>query len=336
MRQCVFMTLIGTTIACIFEDFQNWKDQHGILYKDEKQHDERFSIWKANDIKILTHNEFDDHTYTLSHNQFSDLTTEEFEYLHLGGYVHKPGLLNMFRGRVYWPSSDNVVLDAIDWRESGIVGAIRNQGQCGSCWAHAAIETVESIRAQLIGEVVPCSVQQLVSCDERDAGCNGGLPDNAYTYIMQHGIENEETYPYTSGTHGVDGTCNDNKERPKEIKVGVVTGFKDIPKKEEGIMRQVLNKHPISVAVDATKWQFYESGVFDHEDCGQSLNHAVQVVGYAQDGKYYIVRNSWGPEWGEGGYIKIVMDKNMCGISEAANFPIVSVTIDDVDRSYIS
>ena len=147
---------------------------------------------------IRDHNDSGDYMYSLGHNQFSDLLSEEFQYLHLNGYDHNPRLLNMFRGRVFWPDETygDASTDSVDWRAHGIVGAVRDQGHCGSCWAHAAVETVESLWAQQSGRLPTLSVQELVSCDEADSGCNGGLPDNAYTYIRRHGVVRELDFPY--------------------------------------------------------------------------------------------------------------------------------------------
>ena len=303
------------------QPFQEWKTKHGITYEDAEQFEERFAVWTSNDVDIQAHNDADEHTFTLGHNQFSDLTSEEFAYLHLGGYAHRPGLLSMLEGRVYWPEKNGSV-DAIDWRDHGIVGAVRNQGQCGSCWAHAAVETIESLVAQKTEKLVELSVQSLVSCDKVDSGCSGGLPDNAYTFVRRHGLPAEDNYPYTSGSGGDDGSCHDTSVYA--VSPATVTGFKDVPQNDEEVLRSVISEHPVSVAVDATKWQFYHGGVFNHEDCGKRLNHAVQIVGYNQDGKYYIVRNSWGTTYGEDGYIRVVMDHDMCGISQSASFPTIA------------
>lgn len=333
MRAFLISLLVGSATACVYEDFNDWIERFGIEYISAGIHEDRFSIWKANDITIKLHNDAEEHTYTLGHNQFSDLTTEEFEYLHLRGYDQKPGLLNMFQNRMYWSSDNESVPDAIDWREHNIVGAVRNQGHCGSCWAHAAVETVESIRARQTGFITPLSVQQLVSCDTLDSGCSGGLPNNAYRYIQQMGLQSEESYPYTSGEDNNNGLCRDAS--PLALSRGWVTGFKDIARRDEDALREVVSNHPVSVAVDATKWQFYKSGVFNHNNCGTELNHAVQIVGYNKDGKYYIVRNSWGTSYGEDGYIRVVMDQDMCGISQAASFPTVETVIGDPNDFFL-
>ena len=187
--------------------------------------------------------------------------------------------------------------------------------------------------AQQTGDLVPLSVQELISCEKRDSACEGGLPDNAYSYIQTHGLVSEEYFPYQSSDGELVPCDVDDWVGPNVynsyalpdvvVPTGWISGFKDIPKKREDIMREVLARHPISVAVDATKWQFYKSGIFNHLDCGASLNHAVQIVGYSMIDKFYTVRNSWGTGYGEDGYIRVVMDHDMCGIAQSASFPTV-------------
>merc|ERR1711871_1461648 len=143
--------------------------------------------------------------------------------------------------------------------------------------------------------------------------------DNAFEYIEKNGISLEEEYPHTSGG-GQSGSCITSKVQP----VATITGFKDVPHKDETALKDAISKGPVSVAIEADKsaFQLYKSGVLDSSSCGTNLDHGVLVVGYGTDGKdYWKVKNSWGASWGEEGYIRMVRNKNMCGISQQASYP---------------
>ncbi|KAL8152049.1 hypothetical protein V2J09_021857 [Rumex salicifolius] len=194
----------------------------------------------------------------------------------------------------------------------------------GSCWAFSTISTVESINKIVTGELTSLSEQELVDCDRaNDAGCNGGLMDDAFQFILQNGgIDTEADYPYK----GVDGQCDLSR---KNNKVVSIDGFEDVPPFNEKALQKAVAHQPVSVAIEASgrALQLYQSGVFTGE-CGTELDHAVVAVGYGTENgtDYWIVRNSWGSDWGENGYIKIQRNTRKrtgkCGIAMQPSYPV--------------
>jgi len=200
--------------------------------------------------------------------------------------------------------------DGVDWRDQGVITAVKDQGRCGSCWAFAAAETLESYYALASDNLVQLSQQQILDCTENpqhcggSGGCGGGTVELAYAQIVkQGGLASEWTYPYLS-YFGDANVCNSTRAVP----VAVMTGFVNLPANQQvPIINHLATEGPLAISVDASKWFLYESGVFD--GCNQTnpdLDHAVQLVGYGTDdslGDYWIVRNSWTPAWGESGNV---------------------------------
>jgi len=261
-------------------------------------------------------------------NQFGDMTVREFSKT-MNGFKRNYGDSLSRSNAATFLEPMNVVLDVpetVNWTDKGLVTPVKNQGHCGSCWSFSATGALEGQHYRKTGKLVSLSEQNLVDCstDEGNQGCNGGLMDQAFDYIkINKGIDTEASYPY----EGKDGRC-----RFKRPAVGADdTGFVDVtPGNETALMIAVATIGPVSVAIDAghESFQFYSGGVYFEPQCSsESLDHGVLAVGYGTDpvgGDYWLVKNSWGPTWGDNGYIKMARNKqNHCGIATSASYPIV-------------
>lgn len=280
----------------------------------------------ANDDIIAAHNANVAATYTLGHNVLSDLMLDEFQARYLNGLLGAAAKDERHRNVDKSLRITGLAIAAnasLDWVDRGAVAPIKNQLSCGSCWAFSAVGAIEGAYAIAGNPLTSFSEQQLVSCDTSgdDAGCQGGLMDEAFDYVQKTPLCAYKDYPYSSGD-GKSGACQ-SSSCTGAVAVG---GHTDVPKGDEVAMLAAINLGPLSVAVDANYFQLYESGVLDEAGCGASLNHGVLVVGYGNDASlgglaYYLVKNSWGTQWGESGYMRIVRGKDMCGIADSASFP---------------
>ncbi|XP_047316363.1 low-temperature-induced cysteine proteinase-like [Impatiens glandulifera] len=323
--------ILSSTIATQFTDddvtavYEAWLIKNKKFYNAIGEKERRFQIFKDNLHFINDHNA-DNHTYKLGLTRFADLTNEEYRSMYLGGRFENHRRLSSLRSSDrYLPKVGDSLPESVDWRKEGAVPEIKDQGSCGSCWAFSTIAAVEGINKIVTGELLSLSEQELVDCDTfYNAGCNGGLMDYAFEFIINNGgIDTEQDYPYL----GIDGTCDTYR---KNAKVVTIDDYEDVPINDENALLKAVANQPISVAIEAggRAFQLYESGIFTGK-CGTSLDHGVAAVGYgSENGKdYWIVRNSWGKSWGENGYIR--MERNVphvtsgkCGIAMEASYPI--------------
>lgn len=301
-------SLANLTDDSILDLFDTFNKQH------KKSHSSLSEFMDR--LKAFTENLFLHSEYILFENNqplfsvFFDMTTEEFKKTYLSFKAPSEDFLNTMDKVEFTGKS---VPDHVDWRDEHVVTEVKNQEQCGSCWAFSAIGNIESINAIKNKKLESLSEQQLVDCDlgGEDQGCNGGLMEEAMKYIIKTGgVNSEKDYPYK-------GHRDQCKFDPKKVVVSL-KGYKEIEKNEEALKEAVANIGPISIAVNALTFQFYIKGIFNPIICQKSLDHGVVVVGYgSENGKdYWLIKNSWGKMWGEHGYIRLIRNHNQkCGIS---------------------
>lgn len=307
------------------EEWLAFKTTFGKKYDNHVEESFRKKIYLENRRKIAVHNKVADNPFTLSMNAFGDLLPHEFVSVHNGLKVPKNRTLLRAGVGSFLPPAHVNVPDSLDWREKGYVTPVKNQGQCGSCWAFSSTGALEGQIFRKTGKLVSLSEQNLVDCSQKfeNNGCEGGLPDNAFNYVRSNGgIDTEKSYPY----EGQDATC---RYKPTN-KGGYDHGFMDVKEGDEEMLKTaVATVGPISVGIDASheSLQFYSEGIYHEEKCSPTeIDHAVLVVGYGSENgqDYWIVKNSWSTEWGENGYIRMARNKNnLCGIATLASYPMV-------------
>ncbi|KAJ4781393.1 Cysteine protease [Rhynchospora pubera] len=323
----VFLLVCGVMLSALApssadfltDEFKKWVTEHGVKYRSKAESLKRFGIFKANYLFINESNHNPKIDFKLGLNKFADMTNKEF-LAKFTGYT----ALSTKPASTSFRYADTTPPSSIDWRTLGAVNAVKDQGQCGSCWAFGAVATIEGITKIKKGYLPSLSEQELVDCVSDCAGCDGGLQDNAFKWVIKNGgIDSEEDYAYTAQN----GTCDATKTKHFTASI---TGYEDVPSFNETALMNAVANQPVTVSIDAGGlfFQFYSSGIF-RGPCGLNLDHAVTAVGYGGDGpfgKYWIVRNSWGSTWGEQGYIRMWKDSGvpsgLCGIALDSSYPI--------------
>uniref|UniRef100_A0A1J3JDG4 cathepsin L n=3 Tax=Noccaea caerulescens TaxID=107243 RepID=A0A1J3JDG4_NOCCA len=271
--------------------FQQWKQDFRMVFSQEEDAYRRIIFMKNLEL-IEKHNADHTQTYKMGLNQFSALTDAEFEATYLNP-----------KSRTAARSEDttvNAVIGDVDWVAQGKVSPVKNQGNCGSCWAFSAVAVLESW-ALFKSQTVNLSEQQLVDCSKSygNDGCNGGFNYKGLAYVKDHGITSQSDYPYTAKT----GSC---RIQGGSFKIAGVTTVKTCAN-----VQAAIQSHPLGVSADATNWSRYSSGIFNN--CGRNLNHDILLVGYTSN--YYTIKNSWGATWGEKGFIRLAPG-NTCGVCD--------------------
>jgi len=328
-------------------EFNLFEQDFGKKYRTEEERASKFAVFRDNLAYINSYNANPEKTAVLKVNEFADLHFEEFRGNRLGLDL-KLGKNPMFLGLAYQGQhtySGAELPEEVDWVTQGAVTPVKNQGECGSCWGFSTTGALEGAWKIKTGNLVSLSEQEFVDCDAVDNGCNGGLMDNAFQYAMKHDLCTEDSYAYEAQQ---EDSCQLAKNNcTVAIKKGSVTGFKDVQPHSEDALKEALSQQPVSIAIEADKqvFQFYHKGVLTSDNCGVSLDHGVLAVGYGTydnpvNGKkenFWKVKNSWGPGWGDDGFIRISRDEfkdtdgnnvGVCGIMTLPSYPTLAADVD--------
>lgn len=294
------------SLKMMWEDF---KAEHQRAYETEDEEIHRFGVFR-DFLKTIDRRNAEERAAGGSAvhgiTRFSDRTQEEFE--RLLNYEPEKDYLRGTSTEVEVPPYEGTS-SAVDWTGK-YTTPVKDQGYCGSCWAFAATEQIESDAMRTLKTSYKLSPQQMVSCSTKDGGCNGGRQESAYNYIKScGGQEQEKDYPYSSYSGQSNGSCKEDKSK-------FVVGVKSYSsvRGEDSMGNYVKSTGPLSVVVDASDWSSYKGGI--KSSCGNRINHAVQAVGVdtGNDG-YWKVRNTWSSSWGESGFIRLKYGQNTCAIA---------------------
>ncbi|XP_030228991.1 cathepsin L1 [Gadus morhua] len=313
----------------VLSDWNIWKMIHAISYDENQDDIERRVIWEYNSRLIEENNQeyfMGAKPFSMSMNKYGDLTKHEYHVLQ--GAMINPHFAK--RGKTTSPrklrqNALRLGVVGIDYRAMGYVTEVKDQGYCGSCWAFSTTGAIEAQVYKHTGQLVSLSEQNLVDCSRPYGtyGCGGAWMANAYDYVISNGLQSTDTYPYTS----VD-------TQPcfyeSGLSVAHVRDYRFIPKGDEQALADAVSTiGPITVAIDAdhSSFMFYSSGIYEEPACNSNnLSHAVLLVGFGSDGgqDYWIIKNSWGSSWGEGGFMRMARDgSNTCGIASYALYPLL-------------
>jgi cathepsin F len=315
------------------ELFAQYLEHFKVSFLNDAERTHRFGVFEQN-LALITRFNADAHSASRNTrfmlNKFSLMTQEEFRASHLSSQMPSEWIPS---SKSSWaPLADQEIVANLptswDWRtqKPPVVTPVKDQGQCGSCYTFSSTGNMEGVWALAGHSLVSLSEQNLIDCDHTcidgvcDGGCNGGLMANAFTWIIKNGgLESEADYPYEAAN----GQCRFDKSKI----VASINNFTFITKTSVQMQAWILKNGPISIAADATMWQFYYTGVW-YFPCGTSLDHGILIVGWGvetdilgQQMPYWIVKNSWNADWGMDGYILIERGDDRCGLQK---YPIAS------------
>ena len=299
MKFAFVLPFVAAAEVPLTMSWEEYKQEFGLAFNGEEDTARQAAF--TDNIALIEAENAKGHSYTLGVNQFAHLTNEEFKAQYTGvkgGSALGPDDAHLGELEI------GEIASNVDWStDKSVVNPVKDQGQCGSCWAFSAVGTVESAYALAAGKLGSYAEQQLVDCSTNGGsqGCNGGFNQYGIQYIGTTGIAAESAYPYTA----TDGTCKASSVS-KTLAAGSVAGYQSVTKTNAGL-QSALNGAPVSVTVDAdNSWQLYRSGVLS-KSCGifGQIDHAVIAVGYDTSADTFKIRNSWGASWGEAGYVRI-------------------------------
>lgn len=304
--------------------FLNFKNKYNKTYDNIHTHEYRYAIFLEN-LDIINNHNTNNNDWKMDINSFADLTRDEFGNTYINGF-NMPDLdKQAFMVNDYFETVSKDLPESWDWVEKGAVTPVKDQAQCGSCWAFSTVGSLEGSYFLSSGKLISFSEQELVDCSSSygNQACQGGLMDDGFKYVIDKGICTEKSYEYKA----VAGSCK------KCTSVFKIKSFIDITPNNESALAQAVYKQPVSIAIEADQsvFQFYSSGVLTSSECGTNLDHGVTLVGFGVDSntgkKFWKVKNSWGSSWGEDGYIRLEKDienkVGMCGLTLMASYPVV-------------
>ena len=312
MNKFILITLLALTFCLeksekyAFLQFQRFLNKYNKKYNTVEEYLLRYDVFKKNLNKFRQNKA----SYKMGINQFTDLTPTEFRKRYLNLDMKLLNKINYKKVSV----NSNGAPDSWNWIDQGVLGPIKDQGYCGSCWAFSTMGNIEALNTMKTKEYIALSEQQLVDCDtEYDMGCDGGLMEYAFQYLIDNGCMSQEDYPYV----GYDDTCKYDKDK-------VVVRIKDwkmLETQDEGEIKEFLyDNGPLAIAINADPFQYYTEGIIDEDEWScdpEGLNHGVVLVGYGSENgvDFWIIRNSWGDYWGEQGYCRVARGKGTCGVN---------------------
>jgi len=341
MKLLVLAALLAVAVANVhhgakyspqlLSQFNAWQIKFNKVYTTVPDFEHAISNFQASIARVNANNKRTGGDY-YGLTKFADMSTAEFKATYLNSGGGRGRRSDMVADVL--PPSTQAAPATWDWRNSNpaVVSPVKDQGQCGSCWAFSATENIESMHALKHGDLPILGPEQIVDCDDVDAGCNGGDTPTAFEYVTQAGGQDtEDSYPYKAGQSGEGGSCAFS-----ESNIGAsISNFTWAIAECSGscnsqsmsdVQSKLATVAPFAICVYAEPWQDYSGGIFSDSTCSHdygSLDHCVQLVGYDNNSGYWIVRNSWAADWGEEGYIRVstkVAKGNLCGIMDEVNF----------------